>query len=73
MASTRTLTITDLRLETSQSITLSYHRKSKAWWAVLWDENGRTPRALESGEAPTPHAALAELLIAMGARPDRMD
>ncbi len=75
MPDTNTLTLSDLQLQRSQSITLSYQEEAREWWAVLWDREARNAPAfaVQLIKAEDPLVALAELLVAMGHRPDALD
>lgn len=64
-----TLKLDDLQISRRQSITLQWHRKSKQWWAVLWQDE----KPLTASENDTAINALAELLIEIGHRPDNMN
>ena len=64
-----TLKLDDLKITRRQSITLQWHRKSKQWWAVLWQDED----FLTGSENDTAIAALSELLVEIGHRPDDMN
>lgn len=55
------LTIDTLPLTSRNSITLSFHKKTSMWWAVLLDGHN----VKDCREAATPMAALAELLASI--------
>lgn len=53
-----------LSLTKRHSLTVSYSRKAKRWWAVIWlDEAGI---AVETADGGTPIEALGELLARAG-------
>ena len=70
----RTLTLgdADLDLGRDETITVTFHRKTRKWWAVIGNIDQGKLRA--TAEADSPIAALAEALADLGVgQVDRLD
>ena len=60
------LTVDHLDIRREESLTITFHKKTGKWWAVVGPERG-TQRAVAQGD--TPIAALGDILIQLGHRP----
>lgn len=60
------LSVDHLDLHPNESLTIAFHQKTGKWWGVAGPDRG-TQRVV--GEGNTPIAALGDVLIQMGHRP----